>query len=146
MRRLRFVPIVALGLSVCLTTRADEPKDKKGEDEVPVIRELSAKGLRFERGGSVMKPAIVTSAKELAKGMPEEADRERVNKEVNWDTQYVLAFSWGGSGGDKLTSDVKKGKDGPEVVFGFTPGLTNDFRMHMRLYAVRKGVTWKFAK
>src|SRR5262249_28989019 len=127
-------------------TRADEPKDKKADDEVPVIRELSAKGVRFDRGGSVMKPAIIKSAKDLANVMPDEADRARVNKEVNWDKQYGLAFSWGGSGGDKLTSDVKKAKEGPEVVFGYTPGLTDDFRMHMRLYVLRKGVTWKFAK
>src|SRR5262245_21889670 len=98
------VSSVALGLIVSLTTRADEPKDKvKKEDEVPVIRELSAKGVKFDQRGDVRKPAVITSAKELAKVMPDEADRDRVNKEVNWDKQYVLAFSWGGSGGDKLT-------------------------------------------
>ena len=53
----------------------------------------------------------------------------------------MLVFSWGGSGGDKLTSEVRKVKDGHEVLFKHAPGLTLDYRMHMRLYAIQSGVT-----
>ena len=142
MRRLHLIAIAAASFLLPLGTLADEPKDKKVD--VSPLRELSAKGLKFQEGGKVTMPTVVKSAKELAKIMPDEADQARVNKEVNWDKQFVLAFSWGGSGQDQVTSDITKGKD--EIVFRHMPGKTRDFRMHTRLYVVRQGVTWKFEK
>jgi len=145
MRRLQGIAICAASLLLPLGTWADGPKDKKG-DEIPALRELSAKGVKEVEEGRALKPTVVKNAKELAKVMTDEAEQARVNKEVNWDKQFLLVFSWGGSGGDKLTSEVKKGKDAPEVVFRYVPGKTFDLRMHTRLYAVRNGVTWKFEK
>ena len=107
---------------------------------------VSAKGVKFQEEGRVTKPTVVKSAKELANVVSDKAEQVRIAKEVDWEKQHLLVFSWGGSGGDKLTSDVKKGKDGPEIVFTYTGGLTLDLQMHMRLYAVRNGVPWKFAK
>jgi hypothetical protein len=141
MRRLPLIAICALGLLLPLGTLADEPKDKKS-DEIPALKELSAKGVKFVENGKVTAPTVVKSAKELANVMADKDEQKRVEKEVNWDKQYLLVFSWGGSGGDKLSSDVK----GKEALFTYKPGLTRDFRMHMRLYAVRTGVDWKFVK
>jgi len=141
MRRLPLIAMGIVSLLLPLGTLADEPT-KKG-DEVPILRELSAKGVKFQEDGKVTKPTVVKNAKELAKVMSDEKELDRVTKEVNWDKQYLLVFSWGGSGGDKLTSETAKVKEN-EVVFKYMPGLTRDFRMHMRLYAVRNGVTWKF--
>jgi len=53
-------------------------------------------------------------------------------------------FAWGGSGGDKLAH--KMSDDGKMVNFTFTPGLTRDFRPHVRLFAIPKDAAFKVGK
>src|SRR5262249_51893601 len=102
--------ICAVSLVAPLGSLADEPKDKKN-DEIPAFRELSAKGVKTREDGKATEPIVVKSAKELSKVMADKAEEARVNKEVDWDKQYLLVFAWGGSGGDKLTTALSV-KDG----------------------------------
>jgi hypothetical protein len=136
-----------LALAFCgLTLSAGafvEDEAKEGKKDA-VVKELGATGVpRVLERGEVSKPTAIANTKELAKAIPVEAVQKRVKKDVDFTTQQVLFFEWSGSGGDKLTYTVEKGKKGTEVVFQYRRGLQKDLRPHVRLFAMPKDATWK---
>jgi hypothetical protein len=120
-----------------------EPKDPKA----PKPREIAAAGLRLEdRPGRVSDPAKVDSAEALAKFIPDREWQARLKKQVDLKREYLLVFAWAGSGGDRLGFKVERGKKGPEAVFTHTPGLTDDLRRHVKLFALPKRMTYRVVK
>ncbi len=119
---------------------ADEPAKK---DDKKTVREIDLKGLKRELPGQFGKPAVITSAEELAKAFPEKDIQARIAKDVDFQKEQLLFFAWSGSGGDKLTYKVEDGKKGPEVVFQRAAGFTDDLASHFRLFAVPRGAAWR---
>jgi hypothetical protein len=116
----------------------------KDENNEPVVKELSANGVpRVLERGVVTQPTAITSAKELVKAIPVEEVQKRLQKEVDFSKQQILFFAWSGSGGDKLTYTIDKGKKGPVVVFQYQRGLLKNLAPHVHLFAMPKDATWK---
>jgi hypothetical protein len=109
-----------------------------------IVRSIDAKGPNAPGRGDPSKPAKVTSAEELEKAVGKD-QAEAIGKAVDFKKEYVLVFSWSGSGGDKLTAVGEKG-DKPSAVFTLKRGLTRDLRPHFYVYAVAKDAEWKMAK
>src|SRR5262249_17449550 len=123
-----------LSVAVCgLVLTAAGAQDKKDD----IVKELDAKGIKGSERGSVLKPTVLASMDDVTKLIKEEDVANRLKKDVDFTKSQLVLFTWGGSGGDKLAFDVKEKK----VVFAFTPGLTRDFRLHTRLFAIPKDYT-----
>jgi hypothetical protein len=120
----------ALLLSTAFAFAQDpDPAGGKG----PKARELKVKNLKVAaKPAKGLKPTKVTSAAELAKAVPNKDSQDAIAKELDFTKEYVLLFSWGGSGGDKLSVAVV----GDEAVFTMKRGLTRDFRPHVKAFAV----------
>lgn len=89
------------------------------------------------------KPVRVGSAEELKMLVPNEAERTKLAEGVDFKTHEIAFFSWKGSGQDKLTMKLEKGKDGKEVVvFFYQRGFTKDLRTHDHHFVVPKKVEW----
>ena len=52
--------------------------------------------------------------------------------------EFLLVFSWAGSGQDKLTFGVNDGK----AAFFYAAGLTRDLRPHFYAYVLKNKTTW----
>jgi hypothetical protein len=119
------------------------PLTASAEEKAVPVKEIDVKALKvpMARNGDVMKPTKITSAEELAKTIPEEAAQTAIKKEVDFATQQLLLFAWGGSGQDKLTFATTEGKN--EVVFVYKRGLTRDLRPHVHLFVLPKDATFK---
>jgi hypothetical protein len=111
-------------------------------DKDDVVREIPIKLEREVASGAVDKPTVITSEAELAKAIPEKDVQAKVAKDVDFKTHKLLFFVWTGSGTDKLTPTAEKNK----VVFGYTPGVTDDVKKHFRLFALSKDASWQVAK
>jgi hypothetical protein len=86
-------------------------------------------------------PSVALSEDDLKDLVPDEATRGRIAKQVDLKTHNLLVFTWEGSGGDKL--EYKILESFPEQVpFSLKPGVTDDARTHVKLFAVRKNVRW----
>lgn len=129
-------------LAVALLARAADPEPKGPELKV---RKITAGSLRlpFNRA---FEPVKIASAEELAKAVPDKAAQEELKKHANFTREYLLVFTWAGSGGDKLTYTVEKGKKGPEAVFKRTRGFTKDLRRHQKVYALPKAMAYRLEK
>ena len=91
--------------------------------------------------GTWSVPSKITTTAELEELVRDKAARATLIKAVDFKTQDLLVFAWQGSGGDKLEYTVAESF--PEQVrFMLKRGLTKDLRTHMKLFAVRKNVTW----
>ena len=108
----------------------------------PVVEVKLAKDDKFEvKPGKWSTPSVVKSEDELKKLVPDEATRGKIAKAVDLKTHDLLVFCWQGSGGDKLSYTILESY--PEQVrFSVKPGATDDRRTHVKLFAVRKDVTW----
>ncbi|MSU79234.1 MAG: hypothetical protein EXS16_14225 [Gemmataceae bacterium] len=97
------------------------------------LREIEMKGGKV---GAPKKnpfmPTIITNAEELKKAIPE-AD-EAIQKQIEFAKDKLVLFTWSGSGGDKLNATLSE--DGKTATFTRKLGLTRDFRMHVRLFAI----------
>jgi len=130
------VNLAVCGLIVCTAAGADDAR--KG------ARAIDVKGLKAEMPrGEVMKPAKITSEKELAAAIPDKEWQQKVGKQVDFAKEQLVYFTWSGSGGDKLTTRTEDAKDKTVVVFLLERGLTRDFRPHVHLFAVPKDATWR---
>jgi hypothetical protein len=140
---MRYALLALLLLVPALLADNPDPKDPKA----PVAREIKLTGAPFpiERGAA-RSPTKVTSAEELAKLIPDKDQRARVLEQVDLKKEYLLVFAWRGSGGDKITFTVEKGKAGPEAVFTVTPGITRSLKQHRQLYAIPRETTWRVGK
>jgi hypothetical protein len=63
---------------------------------------------------------------------------------VDLKKEYLLLFAWGGSGQDMLSFSVSK--DGKQVTFTRHPGATDDFNLHVKLYAIPAKAKYKIGK
>lgn len=133
-----------LCLMTAITLAADpEPKDK----DAPRARELEIKGVKSAgKASGKLKPTRITSAKELEEAIPDKDTRDAISKKVDLKKEYVLLFAWAGSGGDRLSFEVKKGDKGEEAVFTMKRGLTRDLRRHVKLYAIPAKMGHKMAE
>jgi hypothetical protein len=113
-----------------------EPKDRK-----IVAREIVVKGLPSAR--AVLKePTKIASKEDLEKIIPDRDVRDAILKEVDLKKEFLLLFSWSGSGGDKLLMKDDKGK----VTFEYVRGKTDDLRRHAKLYALPNKTEYKLSK
>ncbi len=117
-----------------------ESKDEKKE----LVRQLELKEAKIEprKAGGVDKPMKVTSKEELAIAVKDVDTQDAIANVVDFDKEYVLIFTWGGSGADKLTAVSEK----DVVTFTLKRGLTKDLRQHSPIYALAKEATWVVAK
>ena len=117
-------------------------------DDVPAVRPLDTKGVKFdfEKGGHQPKPVEIKTAEELAKSalLADDASRDAIKKQVNFEKEKVIVFVWAGSGGDKIAGALSK--DGKTATFTYKAGLTDDLRRHAFAYAVPKDAEVKVAK
>jgi len=114
------------------------------EDKTVLVRELELKDAKLEakKGAKPGQPVKVTSKEDLAKAVEDKDTADAITKIVDFDKDYVLIFTWAGSGGDKLTATAEK----DAVVFTIKRGLTKDLRQHARVFAVAKDAKWSMPK
>jgi hypothetical protein len=119
-------------------------------DDKPAVKELATKDLKltFPKAGKATEPTLITSAEDVAKSPVVGGAADEIKKQVNFEKEKLVVFAWGGSGGDKLASDLKTSDKRMTAVFTLTRGLTRDFRQHIHLFVVPKDADVKveFAK
>ena len=135
--------IIALGV-FCVAL----PVLAAGEEGKKAVRELDLKGAKTPAEGAIERPRVIATAAELNTAFPDAAVAGRLAKEVDFDNEQLLVFTWSGSGQDKLTPEYKvlciKSKES-EVVFRYTSGGATDRKAHAHLFVVPKGqkTTWR---
>ena len=110
-------------------------------DDKPTVKEIPTKDLKVkfpEKGGKATEPTIYTAAEDVAKSPVVGGAVEEIKKQVNFEKEKLVVFAWGGSGGDKLATDITVADKKTTAVFTLTRGLTRDFRQHIHLYVVPK--------
>ena len=113
---------------------------EKGEALAPAIKEVSVEPSKPAFGGW-SEPVEIRSAEEAEKHFEGDA-LAKLNKEVDFEKQIVLVFSWRGSGQDMLEYAVLESFP-EQVVFSYKPGRTRDLRPHVHVYALRSNVRWR---
>lgn len=126
--------VLALMMISALDLSADENKKD-------VVRKLNVKGVAPNRRGRPNKPTVLKTADEMSKAIKSKDVVARLQKEVDFEKQNVLLFSWAGSGQDKLSFIVAKEN---VVVFQFQRGRTRDLRPHVHAFAINKDTKWEF--
>jgi hypothetical protein len=135
--------LIVIALGLCTAFPFPEPKD----DAAPKAREVDVKGLKLDvKLDTKYKPTKITSDTELAELVKDKDAREKITKQVDFGNEYLVLFRWSGSGGDKMSFEVKKGEAGEDVVFLLKPGLTRDLRAHAKLFAIPKNMGHKTGK
>ncbi|QDU30076.1 hypothetical protein ETAA8_51950 [Anatilimnocola aggregata] len=86
------------------------------------------------------KPLVLKAKDEAAGHFAEDASTA-LNKQVDFEKEFVLVFAWKGSGQDKLSYAVAESFP-EQIFFTLTPGRTRDFRSHTQIYVLRNGVKW----
>jgi hypothetical protein len=122
---------------------ADNPEPKGKTPPKP--RQIKMEGLPTSEG-VFGKPAKIASPKELEKTIADKGVRQKIAKQVDFKKEYLLLFRWAGSGGDRVSVTVDKGKKGDVARFEYKSGLTRDLRRHAILYAVPKGMDHNLGK
>ena len=110
-------------------------------DDKPAVKEIPTKDLKVkfpEKGGKATEPTIYTAAEDVAKSPVVGGAVEEIKKQVNFDKEKLVVFACGGSGGDKLATDITVADKKTTAVFTLTRGLTRDFRQHTHLFVVQK--------
>lgn len=92
------------------------------------------------KGAVWFRPIVIKSKEDAGKHFGRDALNVLV-KQVDFQKQIVLIFAWQGSGGDKLTYTVAESFP-EQITFAITPGLTDDKRMHSRVFILRSNVRW----
>lgn len=139
----RFTLAVGLAFAIAGHVPAQQPKDKKIE-----VRVLDLKGVKLPSadGGRVDKPVLITDAVKLAEVFPDATSQAILLKQFDLNKHKLLFFQWAGSGGDRLTAQVKESKDGPIVEFRYVGGMTDDLRRHAHLFALPGDAKWRLEK
>jgi hypothetical protein len=106
-------------------------------DAPPEVRKL-ATGVTFNdaEAGNAPKAVEIKSAGELARSalFADDAGRDAIKKQVNFDRDKLVVFVWSGSGQDRLDGELVK--RGGTARFAYKPGLTDDLRHHAYVFAV----------
>jgi hypothetical protein len=118
------------------------------EPEAPTkAREISLKDLAVPSTRGFLKEGTkITNKEELAKAIPDKGAQEAILKMVDLKNDYLVFFSWAGSGGDKIVLEVKKEGAKDVALMNYTGGLTRDLRTHNKLFAVPKKMDFKLVK
>jgi hypothetical protein len=150
MRRTATLALVfAAAAAVAAPGDDKDKKDKAAVREIPITEEMKITVVPPEKGGKATEPTVVAAADELPKFPPFGPPAvEALRKQVDFGTEKLVVFWWGGSGQDALAAgeltagDAKapgKGDDGKRTAtFAYTPGRTRDFRGHLKLFVVPK--------
>jgi len=112
--------------------------DDRGVTEIPI---LDPDGVLFDRTSGVL-PIEVNSDRDFATYFSEQ-QRSMIGP-IDFDQEYLLVFSWGGSGRDRLEY-IGSGRENRQVTFLKKTGVTKDLRTHTKLYRMDADVDWKFA-
>jgi hypothetical protein len=114
-------------------------------DDKPIVKEIPTKDLKlvFPKSGKATEPTIFTAADDVAKSPVVGGAADEIKKQVNFEKEKLVVFAWGGSGGDKLATDITTADKKTTAVFTLTRGLTRDFRQHIHLYIVPKNAEVK---
>lgn len=99
------------------------------------------KGVLFDRTSGFL-PIEIKSAQEITKYFSEQ-QRSGLGP-IDFDQEYLLVFSWGGSGGDRLEY-LGSGLEDRKVTFLKRPGVTKDLRSHTKVYRIDADVEWELA-
>jgi len=144
---LLMVVTASLVMAPLAAVLAADDKAEPADPKAPKAREIDTKGMKLPtvRGG-LDKPTKVTSAADLAKLVPDEDAQKAITKNVDFKKEYLVVFAWSGSGGDKVSFETKKGKEGEEAVFTYKRGLTRDLRGHFKVFALPNKTTYNMAK
>jgi hypothetical protein len=110
-----------------------------GDEGPPDVRKLEMKGVKLVQPkdpGGPPKAVEITSADELAKSaiFADDAGRDEIKKQVNFDKEKLVVFAWSGSGRDELTGALVK--RGGTARFTYARGETDDLRRHRLVFAV----------
>lgn len=128
--------------------RESPAAEKKGEE--PKAREIDLKGFKLEKPqGDIKKPIKISDSKELVGTFlglfADKAWPGKIMPQVDFEKEYLLLFTWGGSSGDKLSVIPVAATESRVAIFRYVPGESNDLRSHVRLFAVPIGMTWRMA-
>lgn len=88
--------------------------------------------------GAWNKPMVLRSAGDAEKVFDKDA-LAALSKKVDFKKQFVLVFAWFGSGGDKLEYTIAESFP-EQITFSLKPGLTDDIRPHVQVFALRSNV------
>jgi RNA polymerase sigma factor (sigma-70 family) len=121
-------------------------REKVDKDQPPAARKIDIKGVPFDRPEvRAGPPTTITNPEELAKIFPEKDWQAKITGQgLDFAKEQLLFFAWAGSGADKLAVRVDQNMQGPVVVFSYSTGKTKTLASHLHLYAVAKGVRWRF--
>jgi len=112
------------------------PEDK------PAVREIKAENINsVGRPGRMPAPRKFTTAAEFEKAFSGDGVKE-VLKAVDFAKEYIVVFTWGGSGQDRIEYSTEKN----EVTFKYTPGRTRDLRGHTKIFVLPSKATFKMGK
>ena len=117
---------------------------RAGEKDKPAVREIKVVGYPVEpKSGSWSKPMVIDSDKTLEKLIAEQKTRDQIKSQVDFQKEQVLLFAWSGSGQDRITYDIKEGKEKVDITFAYLAGATDDLKHHVRVFALPKTAGWK---
>jgi hypothetical protein len=149
----RLAAVSALSLTVAamhVSATAGEPQEQNREAAASIAaREIDLKGYKAEwKSGSVLKPAEIANAEELATAIPDKEWRAKITRQVDFAKEKLLFFVWMGSSSDRLSFTTAPGKDGQPVVFRYAENFEHMMvaPQHFRLYVVPREATWKVEK
>ncbi|MDW8222211.1 MAG: hypothetical protein RMJ82_04595 [Gemmatales bacterium] len=131
----------SLGMTVLAVYAQDENKIQVRSLDLSRVK-LNPREAELSR---LDMPVVITDAEGLAEAFPDKGSQEAIAGQVDFRKEKLLFFRWAGSGGDRLTPKVQRGKENIVVVFHLSPGLTDDLRRHFYLFALPRGVKWKVA-
>jgi hypothetical protein len=134
---MRTMLTLPLSLLFVWTAVGEEPPLKG--PAIVAIEGVPAQAAVF-RDATRQKPLVFKTAEQAAKYFEEQA-LQKLKKKVDFDNQILLVFAWRGSGQDQMTYLVAE--SWPEQIrFKYQPGRTRDLRSHVKIYALRRNVTW----
>ncbi|GIW81530.1 MAG: hypothetical protein KatS3mg105_3337 [Gemmatales bacterium] len=111
-----------------------------GQDaKIAPIKEIVIKGFALKTEDRLPKPKTIKNARELAQVIANPEVAQKLKEKVDFKSQYILLFSWGGSGKDQLDTRY----DGKTVIFAYRRGLSRDLRFHLKVFVIENGVKWK---
>ncbi len=114
------------------------------------MRELDVRGIPADNTDAwEHRQWVFDNPDQLAEVVLSKEWQAKIARQVDFDNERLLFFSWAGSSGDKLTYTVQEDKVGPTVVFHYSFhysfGNTKDLVRHAHLFAPQRDVGFKVA-
>jgi hypothetical protein len=86
-----------------------------------------------------LKPTEIKTAAELEKAFSKKENVDSIKKEVDFEKQQLLFFSWSGRMDDKIAATSDK----DEITFTLTKGKTGNNRSQQQMFVVPKDAKYK---